>query len=52
MIKNKKDGFWRFIGGNIEPGESYHAGAARELLEETGITCQIDEYCSTYIGYR
>jgi len=35
MIKNKKDGLWRLPGGNIEPGESYHAGAARELLEET-----------------
>ena len=52
MIKNKKDGLWRFPGGNIEPGESYHAGAARELLEETEITCALTPYCSTYIGYR
>ncbi|MEI6711419.1 MAG: NUDIX domain-containing protein [bacterium] len=52
MIKNKKDGLWRFPGGNIEPGESYHAGAARELLEETEITCELTPYCSTYIGYR
>ena len=52
MIKNKKDGLWRFPGGNIEPGESYHAGAARELLEETGVTCELTPYCSTYIGYR
>ncbi len=52
MIKNKKDGLWRLPGGNIEPGESYHAGAARELLEETGISCELAPYCSTYIGYR
>lgn len=52
MIKNKKDGLWRLPGGNIEPGESYHAGAARELLEETGISCELTPYCSTYIGYR
>lgn len=52
MIKNKKDGLWRLPGGNIEPGESYHTGAARELLEETGITCELAPYCSTYIGYR
>lgn len=52
MIKNKKDGLWRLPGGNIEPGESYHTGAARELLEETGITCELVPYCSTYIGYR
>ena len=52
MIKNKKDGLWRLPGGNIEVGESYHAGAARELLEETGITCELTPYCSTYVGYR
>lgn len=52
MIKNKKDGLWRLPGGNIESGESYHAGAARELLEETGISCELAPYCSTYIGYR
>ncbi len=52
LIKNKKDGLWRLPGGNIEPGESYHAGAARELLEETGISCELTPYCSTYIGYR
>ncbi len=52
MIKNKKDGLWRLPGGNIELGESYHPGAARELLEETGITCDLTPYCSTYCGYR
>ncbi len=52
MIKNKKDGLWRLPGGNIETGESYHVGASRELLEETGITCELTPYCSTYIGYR
>jgi isoleucyl-tRNA synthetase len=52
MIRNIKDGLWRLPGGNIEPGESYHAGAARELLEETGITSELTPYCSTYLGYR
>jgi len=52
MIKNKKDGLWRFPGGNVEAGESYHQGIIRELAEETGITCELHAYCSAYIGYR
>lgn len=27
---------WNTPGGGLEPGEDYHAGAQRELLEETG----------------
>ena len=29
--------FWVTPGGALDPGESYEAGARRELLEETGI---------------
>jgi 8-oxo-dGTP diphosphatase len=28
---------WGFCGGHVEPGESYEAGAYRELAEETGV---------------
>jgi 8-oxo-dGTP pyrophosphatase MutT (NUDIX family) len=27
---------WNTPGGGLEPGEDYHAGAQRELIEETG----------------
>ena len=29
-------GQWRMVGGKAEPGETAHAAARRELLEETG----------------
>lgn len=28
---------WGFVGGSVEPGESYAQAAERELLEETGL---------------
>lgn len=28
---------WGFVGGGVEPGESYAEAAVRELLEETGL---------------
>ncbi len=29
---------WFTVGGGLEPGETHHEAAAREILEETGIT--------------
>lgn len=36
--KNPDSGLWGFPGGHVELGETALAAAARELLEETGIT--------------
>lgn len=37
MGKTNKDGRWTLPGGHIEGNESRHAGAVRELAEETGL---------------
>ena len=34
---------WSLCGGHLEPGEDYHAGALRELEEETGIRMTLDQ---------
>ncbi len=52
MIRNKKDGLWRIPGGHVEEGESYHDTAARELLEETGISCKLEPAYNFYHTYR
>jgi 8-oxo-dGTP diphosphatase len=39
--KGAARGIWSFPGGHIEPGERAAAAAAREVLEETGITAEI-----------
>jgi len=36
LIKHKK-GHWDFPKGKMEPGESEHETASREVLEETGV---------------
>ncbi|MGE8942504.1 NUDIX hydrolase [Leptospira interrogans] len=34
-------GVWSLPGGHIEPGETAKAAAAREVMEETGVTCEV-----------
>ena len=33
------DGLWGVVGGSLNPGEDGLTGARRELMEETGLTC-------------
>lgn len=39
-LKNPYYGFWGRLGGKVRWGESFEEAAARELLEETGLTAK------------
>lgn len=43
-----RQGEWSIPGGKIEPGESLHAAALRELEEETGVTAEITRLIDVY----
>ena len=42
-------GWWGIPGGFLEPGEHPEMGAAREVLEETGLRIAVGETVGTYV---
>src|SRR5665213_334759 len=46
-IYREARGDWTFPKGKIDQGETFEQGALREVLEETGMSCQVIRFAGT-----
>lgn len=46
--RGKSPHLWSLPGGRVEMGETLEAAAAREVMEETGVACEI----AGFVGHR
>ena len=42
MIRSRRDGYYKFPGGGIEPGETQEEAMIREVREEAGLIVRLD----------
>lgn len=43
LTLERAPGWWCFVGGQVEPGETLEAAAGREMLEEAGLRVRVGE---------
>ncbi len=46
-LEDRFGGMWEFPGGKVEPGESLQDALVRELLEEVGVECRVQDHLKT-----
>jgi 8-oxo-dGTP diphosphatase len=46
--RRRDDGRWEPPGGVLESGETFEAGVAREVVEETGVTVAVERLTGVY----
>jgi 8-oxo-dGTP pyrophosphatase MutT (NUDIX family) len=49
LVQRSDNGAWTPVTGIPEPGEEPAAAAAREVLEETGVTARVDRLASSWV---
>jgi 8-oxo-dGTP pyrophosphatase MutT (NUDIX family) len=47
LVRRADDGAWTPVTGILDPGEEPAVAAAREVLEETGVTARVDRLAGT-----
>ncbi|WP_380165639.1 NUDIX hydrolase [Jannaschia sp. R86511] len=48
VIQRRDNGYWEPPGGVLELNESFEAGVAREVLEETGVQVEVERLTGAY----
>ncbi len=49
-LQGSKKGLWHIPSGSVERHELPQQAAIREIEEETGLKCRLDNYLNTYVG--